>query len=145
MPNAEPLAFAAGETLDRPVRPVGQSDQLQDFRNAGSHCFVWARVVEAGPVAQGLSCGHVVVELRVLPEVADPSPYIEAVLDDVLAKYSRRTRGWAGQPQKELDGRRLSCPVGAQESEDRVLGYVEVQILEYLNSLVGLGEAWVLR
>ncbi len=51
-----------------------------------------------------------------------------------------RAGGWAGEPQQQLHGRRLSRPVRSQKTEYRVLPHHEVERLQGHYVPVGLGK-----
>ncbi len=98
-------------------------------------------VEETGGEAQGLAGGHVLVEARVLGQVADPAADLIVFRLDVLAEHLPAATGRPCQAQQQLDGGGLPGAVGPQEAADRVLGNLQVEGFESLDVLIGLAQS----
>ena len=111
------------DALNHPLRELAQleaplgaePDLVEQPRHAGGP--LGAPVAEqAGEVAQQLLGGEVVVEVRVLGQVADPPLHLEVA--ERPAENRRRPGRRVDQLHQQLEGRGLAGAVRPEESED---------------------------
>jgi hypothetical protein len=88
-------------------------------------------VVQIRHQQQVLRAGEEVVHRRELAGDPDRGPYPVGVADHVVPADADRARVRANQRGKDLDHRGLAGPVGAEQREDRALGYVQVDAVEH--------------
>jgi hypothetical protein len=60
---------------------------------------------------------------------------------DILAKHLGFAFTGADEPEEQLDSSALTRPVGSQETEDRVLGHAQVELVEDFHAFVGLAQS----
>jgi hypothetical protein len=96
---------------------------------------------KVGGVAQRLARGHVLVVARVLRQVAHALANLHIVVHDIVPEDRGATSCWSSQAQQQLDRGGLARAVGAEETEDGILGDGEVERLERAYFFVRLAQA----
>jgi hypothetical protein len=139
--NAQALPLTAGEPLDRAVRLVGQSHQLQGLRDSTLDPRPGPLIEEPGDKAQGFAGRHVLVVARILRQIADSAPNLVALLLNILAKHPAAAAGRLRQTQQQLDRRRLPGAVRPQEPADGIGVHLQVQRFERLSAVICLAQA----
>ena len=112
--DAEPLAHAAREALDRPLREVVKADAFQhreDGASAPDSLQTRDRVEE-------LEAGEPRRHAEVLRQVAEPLADRARVLRDVDPREAQRPGRRARERREHLHERRLPRPVRPEEAED---------------------------
>ena len=99
-----------------------------------------AQPVQAGRVAQVLAPGQVVVEAHGVGQVADPTLDLERVMGRVEAQDPGRAVTRLGEAEQHEDGRRLACPVLAQQAEDLAPPQLQVEAVDGGQVAVVLGQ-----
>src|SRR6185295_14868461 len=122
-------------------------------------CFDGCDAEQRGGVFEQFAAGKIIVEVRVLRQIADPRA--SRNIRDRVTKYSSRAGCWIDQLHKQLEGGGFSRSVRPEESEDLAALYFEAEIIKRSHTLlfeesnlVVLGEVvdldddvcvWVLR
>ena len=116
----EPLLHAPRVGADDAVRGVGELDQRQQLGNAWV-AVARRQVLHAGLEEQVLAAGEQRIQSDFLRHPANGSPQRAPLFGHVKACHrgpaTRRTQ----QREQNLDRRRFSGAVGAQQTEDRAV------------------------
>ena len=121
--DAHPLEHSLGESTERSISGVGETHQLQKGVNA-LPAHLARELIELTVEVEDLEGGEVVIEERMLREIADPPA--DGRIHDVSAEDANGARRRLDQPHGHLHAGRLSGAVRTEISED--LSRLDLQI-----------------
>jgi hypothetical protein len=86
--------------------------------------------VKAGEHGQIVSRGQQQVGRLLLNDHGNPPSHVQRCADDVVTGDQRPSGSRSQQRRQDLEGRRLPCPVGSQQPEDRSGGNREAEAID---------------
>ena len=115
--EVEPPAHAARVAADLAIRRLGQPDPGDQLVAAAQRVGL-GEPVHSRLESHVLARGQELVERRLLKGDADHVAHLGPLLDDVVARDSRRAGRRRQQRREHVHRRRLARPVGAEEAVD---------------------------
>src|SRR5262249_58126978 len=125
----DPLAEALREMPEQAAGDAAEAAGVDDPADRPRHLAA-LDAVDAGREAEVWEHGHVVVEWRVLRQIADAAPDLRGLLEDVEAAHAHGARGGWEKAGYDAQGGGLACAVGAEEAQDLSRARREREILD---------------